>query len=88
VPRSLSHERPSSVSGLPSYERAVTLSRPEVREMLASSGMSPKRSLGQNFVIDPNTVRRVARLAGVGPGSAVVEIGAGLGSLTLALAES
>jgi 16S rRNA (adenine1518-N6/adenine1519-N6)-dimethyltransferase len=44
--------------------------------------------LGQNFVADPNTVRRVARLAGVGPGDKVVEIGAGLGSLTLALAEA
>jgi 16S rRNA (adenine1518-N6/adenine1519-N6)-dimethyltransferase len=44
--------------------------------------------LGQNFVADPNTVRRIARLAGVGPGSRVVEIGAGLGSLTLALAEA
>ena len=44
--------------------------------------------MGQNFVADPNTVRRIARLAGVGPGSRVVEIGAGLGSLTLALAEA
>jgi 16S rRNA (adenine1518-N6/adenine1519-N6)-dimethyltransferase len=44
--------------------------------------------LGQNFVVDPNTVRRIARLAGVGPGDAVVEIGAGLGSLTLALVET
>ena len=43
---------------------------------------------GQNFVVDPNTVRRIARLAGVGPGDQVVEIGAGLGSLTLALAET
>jgi 16S rRNA (adenine1518-N6/adenine1519-N6)-dimethyltransferase len=44
--------------------------------------------LGQNFVADPNTVRRIARLAEVGPGSSVLEIGAGLGSLTLALAET
>jgi 16S rRNA (adenine1518-N6/adenine1519-N6)-dimethyltransferase len=44
--------------------------------------------LGQNFVADPNTVRRIARLAGVGPGTSVLEIGAGLGSLTLALAET
>jgi 16S rRNA (adenine1518-N6/adenine1519-N6)-dimethyltransferase len=42
--------------------------------------------LGQNFVVDPNTVRRIARLAGVGPGDHVVEIGAGLGALTRALA--
>jgi 16S rRNA (adenine1518-N6/adenine1519-N6)-dimethyltransferase len=41
-----------------------------------------------NFVVDPNTVRRIARLAGVGPGDRVVEIGAGLGSLTLALVET
>ncbi len=44
--------------------------------------------MGQNFVADPNTVRRIARLAAVGPGDRVVEIGAGLGSLTLALAET
>src|ERR1700733_11133420 len=66
----------------------MTLSRPEVRRLLASQGMRPNRALGQNFVVDPNTVRRVARLAGVGAGSNVVEIGAGLGSLTLALAET
>ena len=50
--------------------------------------MRPSRALGQNFVVDPNTVRRIARISGVGPGSQVVEIGAGLGSLTLALAET
>ncbi|MFQ5558712.1 MAG: 16S rRNA (adenine(1518)-N(6)/adenine(1519)-N(6))-dimethyltransferase RsmA, partial [Acidimicrobiales bacterium] len=49
---------------------------------------SPRRAMGQNFVVDPNTVRRVARLARVGAGGHVVEIGAGLGSLTLALAET
>ena len=50
--------------------------------------VSPRRSLGQNFVTDPNTVRRIARLAGAGPADHVLEIGAGLGSLTLALAET
>src|SRR4051794_1677213 len=54
--------------------------------LLAEHGISPSRALGQNFVVDPNTVRRIARLAGVGEGDRVVEIGAGLGSLTLALA--
>lgn len=55
---------------------------------MGSSGLQPKRSLGQNFVVDPNTVRRIARIAGVGPNDHVIEIGAGLGSLTLALAET
>ncbi|HEX3541184.1 MAG TPA: 16S rRNA (adenine(1518)-N(6)/adenine(1519)-N(6))-dimethyltransferase RsmA [Acidimicrobiales bacterium] len=55
---------------------------------MGDHGLHPSRALGQNFVADPNTVRRIARLAGVGPGDHVVEIGAGLGSLTLALAET
>ena len=64
------------------------LSRADVGELLSAHGLAPRRDLGQNFVADPNTVRRIARLAGVGPGDHVVEIGAGLGSLTLALAET
>jgi 16S rRNA (adenine1518-N6/adenine1519-N6)-dimethyltransferase len=64
------------------------LTRPAVRELLTSRGLAPRRDLGQNFVVDPNTVRRIARLAAVGPGDRVVEIGAGVGSLTLALAET
>jgi 16S rRNA (adenine1518-N6/adenine1519-N6)-dimethyltransferase len=66
----------------------VTLSRPAVRDLLTSRGLAPRRDLGQNFVADPNTVRRIAHLAGVGPGDHVLEIGAGLGSLTLALADT
>jgi 16S rRNA (adenine1518-N6/adenine1519-N6)-dimethyltransferase len=66
----------------------VTLSPRQVRDLLDAHGLSPSRALGQNFVADPNTVRRIARLAGVGPGDRVVEIGPGLGSLTLALAET
>jgi 16S rRNA (adenine1518-N6/adenine1519-N6)-dimethyltransferase len=66
----------------------VTLNRAQVTDLLARVGRHPSRSLGQNFVVDPNTVRRIARLAEVGPGDRVVEIGAGLGSLTLALAET
>jgi 16S rRNA (adenine1518-N6/adenine1519-N6)-dimethyltransferase len=66
----------------------VTLSPREAADLLEAHGLRPSRALGQNFVVDPNTVRRIARLAGVGAGDHVVEIGAGLGSLTLALAET
>jgi 16S rRNA (adenine1518-N6/adenine1519-N6)-dimethyltransferase len=66
----------------------LTLSRRRVRELLETHGLSPSRALGQNFVVDPNTVRRIASLADLHPGDRVVEIGAGLGSLTLALAET
>jgi 16S rRNA (adenine1518-N6/adenine1519-N6)-dimethyltransferase len=66
----------------------VTLSRRQVSDLLAANGIHPSRALGQNFVADPNTVRRIARLAGVGPGDRVVEVGPGLGSLTLALVET
>jgi 16S rRNA (adenine1518-N6/adenine1519-N6)-dimethyltransferase len=66
----------------------VTHSRTRIHELLSSGGLAPRRDLGQNFVADPNTVRRITHLASVGPGDHVVEIGAGLGSLTLALAET
>jgi 16S rRNA (adenine1518-N6/adenine1519-N6)-dimethyltransferase len=64
------------------------LSSSDVRRLLADHDIRPSKALGQNFVADPNTVRRIVRLAGVGAGDAVVEIGAGLGSLTGALVAS
>ena len=66
----------------------MTHTRSEVVALLEAHGLKPSRALGQNFVVDPNTVRRIARLARVEPGELVLEIGAGLGSLTLALAET
>jgi 16S rRNA (adenine1518-N6/adenine1519-N6)-dimethyltransferase len=66
----------------------VTHSGADIATLLAENGLRPSRALGQNFVADPNTVRRIARLADIGPGSSVLEIGAGLGSLSLALAET
>jgi 16S rRNA (adenine1518-N6/adenine1519-N6)-dimethyltransferase len=66
----------------------VTHTRRQLLALLERHDLEPSRALGQNFVVDPNTVRRIARLAAVGPGDHVLEVGAGLGSLTLALAES
>ena len=65
----------------------MTISRGDASRQLDTAGLRAKRALGQNFVVDPNTVRRIARLANVNEGDRVLEIGAGLGSLTLALAE-
>jgi 16S rRNA (adenine1518-N6/adenine1519-N6)-dimethyltransferase len=58
-----------------------------VRALLAEHGIRPSRRRGQHFLADPNTARRIVRLAGVGAGDRVLEVGAGLGSLTLALLE-
>jgi len=57
----------------------------QIRDLAGRLGVRPTKKWGQNFVIDANTVRRIVRLAEVGPGDVVVEIGPGLGSLTLAL---
>ncbi|MDQ3662129.1 MAG: 16S rRNA (adenine(1518)-N(6)/adenine(1519)-N(6))-dimethyltransferase RsmA [Actinomycetota bacterium] len=57
-----------------------------VRELLRSRDIRPSKSLGQSFVIDPNTVTKIVRLAEIGPSDSILEIGAGVGSLTLGLA--
>jgi 16S rRNA (adenine1518-N6/adenine1519-N6)-dimethyltransferase len=57
----------------------------DVRRLAAAAGLRPSKSLGQNFVVDANTVRRIVRAAGVGADDVVLEVGPGLGSLTLAL---
>lgn len=59
----------------------------EVRELAERLDVSPTKKLGQNFVIDPNTVRKIVRLAGVAAGDRVIEVGPGLGSLTLGITE-
>lgn len=63
----------------------MLLTAPDVRTLAAAVGLRPTKALGQNFVIDPNTVRRLVRTAGVGAEDVVVEVGPGLGSLTLGL---
>lgn len=57
----------------------------EIRELAARLGVAPTKKLGQNFVHDPNTVRRIVAAAGLEPDDVVVEVGPGLGSLTLGL---
>jgi 16S rRNA (adenine1518-N6/adenine1519-N6)-dimethyltransferase len=57
----------------------------EIRALATRLGVRPTKTLGQNFVIDANTVRRIVRTARLLPGDHVVEVGPGLGSLTLAL---
>ncbi len=57
----------------------------EIRRLAGELGIRPAKSRGQNFLHDANTVRRIVRLADVGPGSRVLEVGPGLGSLTLGL---
>jgi len=57
----------------------------DIRELADRLGVRPTKQKGQNFVIDGNTVRRIVRTAEVGPEDVVIEVGPGLGSLTLAL---
>jgi 16S rRNA (adenine1518-N6/adenine1519-N6)-dimethyltransferase len=64
------------------------LSRGDVRELAGRLGLRPSKRLGQNFVVEQGTVRRIAALAGPGSGDVVLEVGPGLGSLTLALLEA
>jgi 16S rRNA (adenine1518-N6/adenine1519-N6)-dimethyltransferase len=60
--------------------------RAEIRALLERHGHHPNRSLGQNFLADPNIVDRIVRTAAVGPDDNVLEVGAGTGTLTVALA--
>lgn len=64
------------------------LNATEIRELAARAGVRPTKQLGQNFVLDGGTVRKIVRQADVLPGDRVVEVGPGLGSLTLGLLEA
>ncbi len=61
---------------------------PPLREALAAHGLLARKSFGQHFLLDLNITRKIARLAGVGPGDLVIEVGPGPGGLTRALLEA
>ncbi len=67
---------------------AALLGPAQIRELAASLDLQPTKKLGQNFVVDANTVRKIVRTAGVSAGDEVLEVGPGLGSLTLGLLEA
>ncbi|MGW2093052.1 16S rRNA (adenine(1518)-N(6)/adenine(1519)-N(6))-dimethyltransferase RsmA [Promicromonospora sukumoe] len=60
----------------------------EIRDLAGRLGVRPTKTLGQNFLHDGGTVRKIVRTAGLRPGERVVEVGPGLGSLTLGLVEA
>jgi 16S rRNA (adenine1518-N6/adenine1519-N6)-dimethyltransferase len=64
------------------------LGRADIRELARQLGLRPAKRLGQNFVIEPGTVRKIAALAALRQADVVLEVGPGLGSLTLALLEA
>jgi len=81
-------EQRASVRTLVTVPDVTLLGAAEIRSIASDLALRPSKAFGQNFVIDPNTVRRIVRVAQVEPGSSVVEVGPGLGSLTLGLLEA
>ena len=75
-------------SSTESASEAHLLGAADIRRIAAEEGISPTKKFGQNFVIDPGTVRKIVRESRVNEHSRVLEVGPGLGSLTLALLEA
>ena len=71
-----------------SQDGVALLGPAEIRELAQRAGIRPTKTLGQNFVLDAGTVRKIVRQADLVPGETVVEVGPGLGSLTLGLLEA
>jgi 16S rRNA (adenine1518-N6/adenine1519-N6)-dimethyltransferase len=67
---------------------APLLGASDIRRLAEDLGVRPTKTLGQNFVIDGNTIRRIVAAAGIGPDETVLEVGPGLGSLTLGLMDA
>ncbi len=72
----------------PAGETVHLLTASDIRALASLLGIRPTKTLGQNFVTDGGTVRRIVRTAGVTPSDTVLEVGPGLGSLTLGLLET
>jgi 16S rRNA (adenine1518-N6/adenine1519-N6)-dimethyltransferase len=86
--RGPSSSRPGQADLAPADAPVRLLGPGEVRDLARRLGVRPSKRLGQNFVIEPGTVRKIAALAALGPADVVLEVGPGLGSLTLALVEA
>ena len=66
----------------------MTLTRTEALALIKKHGINPKKSLGQNFVVEPNSIRQIVGIAEIEPNDFVLEVGPGLGSLTRSLLEA
>ncbi|MGO1227176.1 MAG: 16S rRNA (adenine(1518)-N(6)/adenine(1519)-N(6))-dimethyltransferase RsmA [Brachybacterium sp.] len=76
------------MSGETTPSAGLLLTARDIRDLAEAAGIRPSKQRGQNFVMDPNTVRTIVGRAHVEPGQAVLEVGPGLGSLTLGLLET
>jgi 16S rRNA (adenine1518-N6/adenine1519-N6)-dimethyltransferase len=74
-----------SAGRVPGSDQVGLLGPAEIRDLSRQLELRPTKTLGQNFVHDPNTIRRIVRAAQLGPDDVVLEVGPGLGSLTLGL---
>ena len=79
---------PAVVEPVETRKPSALLGPAEIRDLAEMLGVNPTKKLGQNFVIDANTVRRIVKVASCAPGETVVEVGPGLGALTLGLLSS
>lgn len=75
-------------AGRQSSHSGLLLTARDIRDLAEAAGIRPSKQRGQNFVMDPNTVRTIVGRSGVGADQAVLEVGPGLGSLTLGLLET
>lgn len=81
------HDTAATGAG-PAQRSGHLLGAADIRRIAADAGIKPTKKFGQNFVIDPGTVRKIVHESGVSHGDTVLEVGPGLGSLTLALLEA